>query len=356
MQKNKKWMVGVLCLAMTILALFGERGEMAQAATGNAYLVTTSASYKHPVTGKIEDTGSNEALGQSMTESVLYQKALLEKTSDGKMYLTMRIFMLDNISNVNVWTQKKGSDSWAKASAKVMQKNVGGDYCADYRFEIAQTSIVVRLKLYVVPMGRDVTFYFTFSNAKKGSGDFKTTVQSTSTKKSSSQKATAAPTVTPKSSSAGTANQNSNTSSQKSQTVTAETSDTKSADSDAAQDETLAAEDSTAGDNSSQTSTDTVTENSPESGRELLDETDGLVLSDDSYLAQESLAEETTNPAGVESEDQNTQEEGAEQAFRLSWVFVFQCILIITVPSLVILGCFLLYLEIRKRNLPEKCE
>lgn len=356
MQKNKKWMIRAVCLVAVALTLFSRAGVIAQAVAGSTYLVTTSASYKHPVTGKIGDSGSNEALGQSMSESVLYQKALLEKTADGKMYLTMRIFMLDNISSVKVWTQKKGSASWTKAATKVMQENVGGEYCADYRFAMAQTNTVVRLGLYVVPMGREVTFYFTFSNARKGSGDFKTTVQNTSVENSSAQSATAAPTAAPQSSavnqsSASQSSSNQGSSSKATQSQTANNSNTgenltdKSLASDEAGD--LETEKAVSGADEDGSETEG---NKEKSGKELLEQAQGLIVSDDSYLTTNASTEEVVAAEKTVSDSQVSQNENTEQTFRLSWVLVFQCILIITIPSLLILGVFLFYLELRKKK------
>lgn len=327
-KKIRKWLAGAACIAVLALTVLGGAGEIAQATAGTTYLVTTTASYGHPVTGEVEDSGSNEALGQSMSESVLYQKALLEKMDSGRLYLTMRIFMMDNINNIRVWTQKKSGGSWKKASVKLMQQNVGGDYSADYRFEIAQTSIIVRLKLYVVPMGRDVTFYYTLSNAKKGTGDFVTSVQS---QKSSNQKAKAEPTA------ASVSDSNSTQKAVENKSSDAATNQPKATSAVAAKEtENLDSSTSETKDVDS-----TGIENGVEGGRELLAQTEGLVVSDNRYLGQDA-SEETASPEETTTESKESAKEETEQFFSLSWTFVFQCILIITVPSLLILGIFFL--------------
>lgn len=312
MKRNKRMILLVLCFLVPALLTGGHMVKTARADTeGTAYVAKATPYYKHPVTGEIEDPGNNEGIGQSMTESVLYKKALIEETTDGKLYATVRIFLTDNINNIKIWTQKKQEDSWKKVSTQVMQENLGGKYCSDYRFEIPEITAVMRMSFYVTPMGRDVIFYFNFSNLKKGSADFVTSVKTT---KTVTEKAAA--TKTEAKTSDTTVNSVTGTQEQKSVSRT----------------ETKREPKNTA---------------SP-TGEELVEEADGLVLSDDSLLSGENdVAEEDRESDEAEktvSASEETKQEGNE-AVRVSWVLVLQCILIITVPSLILLFAHALYMK-----------
>lgn len=69
-----------LCFAVVVLALMaGITAVQTLALSNGIYIATASPHYKHPVTGVIEDSGGegSAVLGQSMTESALYNKALV---------------------------------------------------------------------------------------------------------------------------------------------------------------------------------------------------------------------------------------------------------------------------------------
>lgn len=180
--------------ALAVLAicfLAPAAAEVYAAESGTAYLASATPSYKHPVTGKIEDSGQNEGIGQCMTESVLYKKALVEITDSGAAYATVRLYMMDNISKIRFWVQEKGASGWSKSSAQIMQENIGGKYCSDYRIKLPSKSAIIKMRMYVSAMGRDVTFYARLSGLKEGHGNFITSVAA-STKKSNSTDSTAA--------------------------------------------------------------------------------------------------------------------------------------------------------------------
>ena len=77
----------MLVLAASITAI------PAYAAENGIYLATATPHYKHPTTGVIEDAGGDGSavLGQSMTESATYTKALVEVDADGRTYVTVRL-------------------------------------------------------------------------------------------------------------------------------------------------------------------------------------------------------------------------------------------------------------------------
>lgn len=142
------------------------------------YLVPTTTYYVNPDTGEIDDIGSgNTALGEAMTRSALGEKALLE-IKDGKNYVTFRLNLISNISDVNIYTQNSKGGTYSKASTTIKAENYASDY-ADYRFEVKNLDYYVCLEFYVAPMGRNVKFYASFdqNKATAGNGDFVTTIK-----------------------------------------------------------------------------------------------------------------------------------------------------------------------------------
>lgn len=161
-----------LCSMVVMLALVaGITAIPAYAASHGIYTATATPHYRNPLTGKIEDSGGedSEVLGQSMTESATYTKALVEVDSNGNTYITVRLKLMDNIQNP---TFKVDGNS---VSASLMQEDYSAN-TADYRMKVASENSVIRCSMYVVPMGRDVIFFITVSNLKSGSGDFVTSI------------------------------------------------------------------------------------------------------------------------------------------------------------------------------------
>lgn len=172
---KKKWLL-VLVLLLTVWT------PVCVSASSGIFLADTTPSYAHPVTNQVEDSGNNPGIGQGMTESMIGTKALLEVDTEGTIYATARYYLTDQIRDVKIWTQKKGATNWQSVKATVMQQNVNGKYCTDYRFVIPSKDAIVRTSCYVEAMGREVIFYYTFSNPKEGSGDFVKSIQESDTK------------------------------------------------------------------------------------------------------------------------------------------------------------------------------
>lgn len=168
-------MVVMLALVAGITAI------PAYAASHGIYTATATPHYRNPLTGKIEDSGGedSEVLGQSMTESATYTKALVEVDSNGNTYITVRLKLMDNIQNP---TFKVDGNS---VSASLMQEDYSAN-TADYRMKVASENSVIRCSMYVVPMGRDVIFFITVSNLKSGSGDFVTSISVNNNKSNNS--------------------------------------------------------------------------------------------------------------------------------------------------------------------------
>lgn len=168
-------MVVMLALVAGITAI------PAYAASNGIYTATATPHYRNPLTGKIEDSGGEDSgvLGQSMTESATYTKALVEVDSNGNTYITVRLKLMDNIQNP---TFKVDGNS---VSASLMQEDYSAN-TADYRMKVASENSVIRCSMYVVPMGRDVIFFITVSNLNSGSGDFVTSISVNNNKSNNS--------------------------------------------------------------------------------------------------------------------------------------------------------------------------
>ena len=171
-----------LCSMVVMLALVaGITAIPAYAASHGIYTATATPHYRNPLTGKIEDSGGedSEVLGQSMTESATYTKALVEVDSNGNTYITVRLKLMDNIQNPTFMVD--GSTT----SASLMQEDYSAN-TADYRMKVASENSVIRCSMYVVPMGRDVIFFITVSNLNSGSGDFVTSISVNNNKSNNS--------------------------------------------------------------------------------------------------------------------------------------------------------------------------
>lgn len=161
-----------LCCAVVVLALMaGITAVQALALSNGIYIATASPHYKHPVTGVIEDSGGegSAVLGQSMTESALYNKALVEVDNKGTTYITVRLKLMDNIETPEFEVDGKS------VSASLMQEDYT-ENTADYRMKVPSEKSIIKCSMYVVPMGRQVKFFITVSDLTSGSGDFITSV------------------------------------------------------------------------------------------------------------------------------------------------------------------------------------
>ena len=139
----------------------------AHAAENGIYTATATGHYRNPNTGVIEDAGGEDSkvLGQSMVESAVMPQALVEVDPHGNTYITVRLGLVGSTSNLNF--QVDGSS----VSSEVTQEDFGND-TADFRMSVNSEYSVIRVSMYVEPMGRDVVFFITVSGLQKGSGDF----------------------------------------------------------------------------------------------------------------------------------------------------------------------------------------
>lgn len=131
-------------------------------------IVDMHASYRHPITGAIEDPGKNEGIGQGMAEGVLDPQALYEEVG-GKRMLTIRLHMMDNVSKVSIAAEKRGASGFSNVSYDSPQ---GGGEWKDFRFQLPAKECVIRLSLFIDAMGREVIFYGDMGNMTPGNTDF----------------------------------------------------------------------------------------------------------------------------------------------------------------------------------------
>ena len=64
-----QYRAAVIVITLLVILSVMSASYVCAAESGTAYLATATPYYKHPVTGKIEDPGQNEGIGQGMTES-----------------------------------------------------------------------------------------------------------------------------------------------------------------------------------------------------------------------------------------------------------------------------------------------
>lgn len=127
---------------------------------------TITASYSHPVTGVIADSGgeSNAALGQSMVTGTTHETALVEVDEDGLTWVTLRFNLASYLSVLSIlYATPEDSDNFTETEVTLMQEDDGED-TADYRFEVPSVDCILEINLDVVPMGRAVVYYATLSD------------------------------------------------------------------------------------------------------------------------------------------------------------------------------------------------
>lgn len=144
----------------------------ASALSNGVYLADNKSCYRHPKTGVIEDSGGEHsyALGQSMTESAVYSKALVEVDGNGNIFVTVRLQMQDNCKDASFTVDG------ASASVSLMKED-NVKHTADWRIKVPSLDSVIRATMYVIPMGRSVIWYMTVSNFKEGRGNFEVSIK-----------------------------------------------------------------------------------------------------------------------------------------------------------------------------------
>ena len=146
-------------------------GTSGSVVSGKVYSCNIVPCYRHPVTNKVEDAGgeSSYATGQGMVESVLKTSGMLEQTDNGQCYLTMRVGLMDYTSDHKFYVQKRGAASWQQVSPTVTKKGSDSNgKTVDYCISLSDKNSIVKVSMYVRPMGRNVVFYAYAKNFKSG--------------------------------------------------------------------------------------------------------------------------------------------------------------------------------------------
>lgn len=141
------------------------------AESGTVYSCTINRSYGNPVTGEVEDSGgeSSYATGQGMVESAVYSQGLMEVTDSGNYYLTLRLSLLDYTSGHTFAVQNVGDSGWIDtATAVTANGSDGSGSTADVCMQVPSENCIVRISMYVSPMGRDAVFYVYPTNYSEG--------------------------------------------------------------------------------------------------------------------------------------------------------------------------------------------
>ena len=157
----------VLCLAAT----FGFLAVSVHAETGAVYSCNINRCYSHPVTGEIEDSGgeASYATGQGMVEGAVYGSGLMEVTDSGNYYLTIRMSLIDYTSNHSFSVQNVGDSGWSGTGIAVTGNGSDSNgSTSDICMQVPSENCIVRVSMYVSPMGRDVTFYLYPSDYSEG--------------------------------------------------------------------------------------------------------------------------------------------------------------------------------------------
>jgi hypothetical protein len=153
-----------------------------------AYTVSRTTSYANPETGETADGGTNIALGDSMSESIVEKEVLVEQ-SGGKTYVTLGIGLMSNISNVKVQIQREDGTYSDAEITQTGSHETNGDTCNHYCFEVESTNKYISPILYVDPMGRDVQFFvkLNMETAQPGTGVFLSEMISTENQEEESE-------------------------------------------------------------------------------------------------------------------------------------------------------------------------
>lgn len=140
------------------------------ALTAGTYTAETETYYLNPDTGTTDDGGTGNAeIGEGMCRSAVFEKALLE-VSSGKTYITMRMQLYSNLTNIRIATQNEPKGKYTSVKYSIVKESSSTD-SADLRFEIPSEGSYVQVKMYVSPMGRDVCFYWNADTNTIASGD-----------------------------------------------------------------------------------------------------------------------------------------------------------------------------------------
>ena len=173
--REKNWKKNLLtCFGAVVLfvaAILGFPAVSVHAESGSVYSCTINRCYSHPVTGEIEDSGgeASYATGQGMVEGAVYASGLMEVTDSGNYYLTIRMSLIDYTSGHSFSVQNVGDSGWSDTGIAVTANGSDSNgTTSDICIQVPSENCIVRVSMYVTPMGRDVTFYLYPSDYSEG--------------------------------------------------------------------------------------------------------------------------------------------------------------------------------------------
>lgn len=158
------------CLVLTCCLLAIPAAAKTEPGVYTASMVTT---YYNPDTNNVDDGGTaNAALGEGMCRSATDRTAFVEVDGDGNIWLTVRLLLQSNCSDVAFYT-RSGYDSYTQVNYDIIAEDAAND-SIDYRFKVSEAGQKLKCTMYVAPMGRDVLWYLYVDTATMtaGSGDF----------------------------------------------------------------------------------------------------------------------------------------------------------------------------------------
>lgn len=173
--REKNWKKNLLtwfgAAVLFVAATLGFPVTSVHAESGSVYSCTINRCYSHPVTGEIEDSGgeASYATGQGMVEGAVYASGLMEVTDSGNYYLTIRMSLIDYTSGHSFSVQNVGDSGWSGTGVAVTANGSDSNgTTSDICIQVPSENCIVRVSMYVTPMGRDVTFYLYPSDYSEG--------------------------------------------------------------------------------------------------------------------------------------------------------------------------------------------
>lgn len=152
-----------LNIVMALVMVFCVSLSTLQVNAAETEEITITGLYMNPNTGIIEDSGGENsfALGQSMVENMMSTTAILEENSKGGYYLTFDFNLYNFISDIEFQSQKEGETNYVDITHEVVEEQ---EETVTLKVPVEDMDSLLRASCFVVPMGRSVVFYITYSD------------------------------------------------------------------------------------------------------------------------------------------------------------------------------------------------
>lgn len=118
--------------------------------------------YRHPVSGEIEDSGGEKSfeIGQGMVEGTVYDNGLVEMDASGQLYLTIKMSLADFSGNYQFWVQEGGVGPFQAVNYQITGRGSDTNGSTnDILIPLSNSQSIVKVSMFVEPMGRQVFFY-----------------------------------------------------------------------------------------------------------------------------------------------------------------------------------------------------